>query len=136
MVADALVSYRNRGNAARGRAAEDAWCLEQLRQGARVAWSSRAGNSARHNRDILDCWDTIALTPHYTVLSQVKVTATEPRPRPEWRRLFMEHPHPPGLLYLLAWWTPDETWTVWRLLSDGTRLPLAWPPVKEGERAS
>jgi hypothetical protein len=125
-----LVSYRNRASAERGRAAEDAWCLEQRRCGAPVAWSSRAGTSARHNRDILDCWDTIAVTPHYTVLSQVKATATEPRPDHLWRVRFMAHPHPRGLLYLLVWWTPEGNWQVWRLLPDGTRLPVDWPPER------
>jgi hypothetical protein len=134
-VADPMCRWQGAVNRAAGEAAQQAWVAEQLRRGAIVAWSAPTANSARYNRDILDGWDTIAVTAHYTVLSQVKATARDPWPPPPiWRARFLGLPHPPALRYLLVWLTPDGAWRVWRLLADGTRLETDWPPGREARR--
>ncbi|HEY8744768.1 MAG TPA: hypothetical protein VIU62_16860, partial [Chloroflexota bacterium] len=113
-----------------GDAAEQAWCDELTRRGAQV-WRVNAGTSARHNQDVFLLWDVLAMTDTDAMFCQVKATATDPwPPAPIWRTRFMAARHPKGLRYLLVWLDPSGQWRVWRLLSDGTRLPLAWPPER------
>jgi hypothetical protein len=122
--------YRNQNNALNGTAAENAFIRELERYGG-VVWSPGAENSARYKKDVLG-FDILCLTPGDVLLCQIKATAREPwPPAPIWRARFLALPHPPGVRYMLCWLTPDSpaTWRTWRLLSDGTRLEVAWPPV-------
>ena len=126
-----MSALQQRYNVQTGAAAEEQWCNELTRLGA-VAWRVNAGTSARWNTDIFACFDCIGLTAGDVLFCQIKATAREPwPPAPIWRARFLALPHPPGIKYLLCWLTPDNpaTWRVWRLLSDGTRLELAWPPA-------
>jgi hypothetical protein len=88
------------------------------------------GTSARHNQDVFQLFDVIALDAPCCLFCQVKATAKEPwPPAPIWRARFLALPHPPSVRYLLAWLRPGSAgWAVWRLLSDGTRLACEWPP--------
>ena len=126
------MALQQRYNVLTGAAAETAWMAELVRYGA-FTWRVGAGTSARHNVDILDCFDCIGLTAGDVLFCQVKATATDPwPPSPIWRARFLALPHPPGVRYLLVWLTPAGAWRTWRLLSDGTRLELAWPPAGVG----
>jgi hypothetical protein len=113
-----------------GAAAEAAFAAELTRLGATV-YRPAANSSARWNRDAFG-FDIVAMTGSDVLLVQVKATATDPwPPAPIWRARFLALPHPPSVRYLLAWLRPGSAgWTVWRLLSDGTRLACEWPPMK------
>lgn len=123
------MALRHRWSQETGDAAERAWCDELTRLGA-ACWRVNAASSARHNQDVFQLWDVLAMTDTDAMFCQVKATATDPwPPKPAWRARFAAAHHPPHLRYLLVWLMPGSGgWRVWRLLADGTRLEMEWPP--------
>ena len=126
------MALQQRYNVLTGAAAEEQWCNELARHGG-LAWSVKANTDPRFNKDIYG-FDVLCLTPGEVLLCQVKATADDPWPPSRfWRARFLALlPHPPGVRYMLVWLTPAGAWRTWRLLSDGTRLELEWPPVGVG----
>lgn len=128
-----------------GDIAEDMFCAELVRLGC-VAWAT--GGTAgvkeladgrciaiRLGNDIFSCFDVIGMDGSGVLLVQVKGGKAYEGPDKDWRARFALLPHPPRLRYLWAWLGP-QGWRVERLLADGTRLEMDWPPTKEGNVAS
>ena len=120
-----------------GDLAEDLFCAELVRLGC-VAWAT--GGTAgvkelwdgrkigiRLGNDIFSCFDIIGMDRAGVVLVQVKGGKEYEGPDKDWRARFALLPHPPRLRYLWAYLGTDG-WRVERLLADGKRLPVAWPP--------
>lgn len=125
-----------------GDVAEDMFVAELTRLGC-AAWGT--GGTAgvktlpdgrkiavRLGCDILSLFDVLAIDASGVLLAQVKGGARFEGPDKDWRARFALLPHPPRLRYLWAWLGPTG-WRVWRLLADGTRLEMDWPP--EGSAA-
>jgi hypothetical protein len=127
-----------------GDIAEDLFVSELTRLGC-VAWAT--GGTAgvkqladgrkigiRLGCDLLGLFDILAIDPAGVLLVQVKGGARFEGPDKDWRERFARLPHPPRLRYLWAWLGADG-WRVERLLPDGTRLRVDWPPEAEKESA-
>lgn len=124
-----------------GDLAEDMFICELTRLGC-VAWAT-GGTAAskwlpggrkiaiRLGHDLFGLFDIIGMDASGVLLVQVKGGKEYEGPDKDWRARFALLPHPPRLRYLWAWLGPSG-WRVWRLLADGTRLEMDWPPVKGG----
>ena len=125
-----------------GDVAEDLFVAELTRLGC-VAWATggTAGSKRladgrkigfRLGNDVLGLFDILAIGNAGALLVQVKGGKEYEGPDKDWRERFARLPHPPRLRYLWAYLGADG-WRVERLLPDGTRLPVDWPPTaKEG----
>lgn len=120
-------ALRNRYNQRTGAAAEEAFVAELRQRFGNVAvWRPGANASARHNADVWDLWDIIAISPWRLTVVQVKATAEQPRLDRVWLERYREWPHPESALCLLAWLRPEGTWQVWLIGRDGRLVDAGW----------